>query len=50
MKMSNDVPSAVSGAGLLARSLTPIEVDEAQLFQQVVGELLEISVRQLVER
>jgi hypothetical protein len=50
MKMSNDVPPTVSRAGLLARPLAPIEIDEAQLFQEVVRELFEISVRHFVER
>lgn len=31
-------------------TLTPIEVDEAQLFQQVERELLEVGVRHFVER
>ena len=48
--MSNDVPSAVGRTGLLARALTPIEVDETQLLQEVVGEFLEVSVRHFVER
>ena len=50
MQVSYDVPTAVSGAGLLACSFTLIEVDEAQLFQQIECEFFEVCVRQLVER
>src|ERR1035437_843590 len=50
VQVSYDVPSTVSRASLLARALTPIEVNKVQLFQQVVGELLEFSVRHFVER
>jgi hypothetical protein len=38
--LSYDVPTAVSRASLFARALTPIEVDEAQLFQQTKSALL----------
>ena len=50
LSVGDDVTTAVSGACLLARAFAPIEIGEAQLFKQIERELLEVRVRQLVER